>query len=74
WWSSPKKEAALQKFTGSVSLAERKTAWSEIQRLYYEEAAAVKIGDAYGLSVIQKRVQGFTNVDYPPFWNIWLTT
>jgi peptide/nickel transport system substrate-binding protein len=74
WWSSPKKEAALQKFTSSVSLPERKAAWSEIQRLYYEEAAAVKIGDAYGLSVIQKRVQGFTNVDYPPFWNVWLST
>lgn len=72
WWSSAKKDEALQRFQGSVSLAERKAAWSEVQRLFYEDVVAVKVGDFYDYFTMQKRVQGFTVIDYPPQWNIWL--
>lgn len=72
WWSNPKMEEALGKFQSSVNLSDRKAAWSEIQRLFYEDVPAVKAGDFYGYHAMQKRVHGYTNVSYPPFWNIWL--
>jgi len=72
WWSSAAKDAALAKFAGSVQLADRKAAWSEIQGLFYDDAVGVKVGDSYDLSAMQKRVQGYPNISYPPFWNVWL--
>lgn len=72
WWTDPKKDTAMQKFEGSVALADRKAAWSDVQRLFYEDAVAVKVGDFYDYFVMQNKVQGFTGVDYPPYWNIWL--
>lgn len=72
WWSSAKRDDAMKKFEGSVNLADRKAAWSEVQRLFYEEAVAIKVGDFYDFFVTQDKVQGFTAVDYPPYWNIWL--
>jgi ABC-type oligopeptide transport system substrate-binding subunit len=45
---------------------------SEIQRLFYEDVVAIKVGDYYEDYVLQKKVQGFRGVDYPPYWNIWL--
>ena len=72
WWSDPRKDAAMQKFEGSVNLADRKAAWSEVQRLFYEDAVAIKVGDFYDYFPMQNKVQGLTAVDYPPYWNIWL--
>jgi peptide/nickel transport system substrate-binding protein len=71
WWSNPKKDEAMQKFEGSVNLADRKAAWSEVQRLFYDDAVAIKVGDFYDYFIMQNKVQGFTAVDYPPYWNIW---
>ena len=70
--ANPKKDEAMQKFEGSVSLADRKAAWSEVQRLFYEDAVAIKVGDFYDYFIMQNKVQGFTAVDFPPYWNIWL--
>ena len=72
FWASAKKDAAIQKFNTSVGLADRKAAWSEVQRLFYDEVVAVKVGDFYSLNATQKRVQAYNNIDYPPFWNVWL--
>jgi len=72
WWISPQKDAAMQKFQSSTNAAERKAAWSEIQRLFYEDVVAIKAGDYYEYYVLQKKVQGFSGIDYPPYWNIWL--
>lgn len=74
WWVDPQKQAAMEKFEGSVSLADRKVAWSQVQKLFYDEVVAVKVGDFYDYFVIQNKVQGFTAVDYPPYWNLWLTS
>jgi ABC-type transport system substrate-binding protein len=62
----------MQKFQSSTNPAERKAAWSEIQRLFYEDVVAIKAGDYYEYYVLQKKVQGFSGIDYPPYWNIWL--
>jgi len=72
WWSNPKAEAAMQKFEGSVDLKTRLQAWFEVQRLFYEDAAAVKVGDFYEYYVRQNSVHGFAPLPYPPYWNVWL--
>lgn len=72
WWTNPKKNELLKKFASSVRLEDRKTAWSDIQRLFYEDVPAVKAGDFYGWHAMSKRVHGYTNVSFPPFWNIWV--
>lgn len=72
FWSDPRKDDAMKKFESSVRLEDRKAAWSEVQRLFYEDVVAVKVGDFYEYFVLQKKVQGFRPLDYPPYWNVWL--
>jgi peptide/nickel transport system substrate-binding protein len=62
----------MKKFESSVKLEDRKAAWSEVQRLFYDDVVAVKVGDFYEYYVLQKTVQGFRALDYPPYWNVWL--
>jgi peptide/nickel transport system substrate-binding protein len=72
WWSDPRKDALIQRFQSSVALPDRKAAWSGVQRLFYDDAVAVKVGDYYQFYVAQKRVRGLTVVPYQPFWNTWI--
>src|SRR5205807_5291228 len=39
---------------------------------FHEDAVAIKVGDFYDYFIMQNKVQGFTAVDFPPYWNIWL--
>ena len=72
WWSDPARDAAMAKFEGSIDLKTRQAAWFEVQRLFYDDAAAVKVGDFYEYYVRQNNVHGFMPLPYPSYWNVWL--
>ena len=73
WWTSDKKEAALQQFTQTVAPDKRKAAWSQLQDLFYQEVPVIKLGDYYLLNVSQSWMKGFVNTPNLFLWNVWLS-
>lgn len=45
--------------------------WKRMQRLWYEDAASIKFGDFFDLSLIRREIRGFVDTPFPVFWNAW---
>ncbi len=50
----------------------RKEIWRRAQRLIYEDAAAVKVGDWFQLHLLREDVRGYTGVPATYHWNVWI--
>lgn len=50
----------------------RREIWQRAQRLVYEDAATVRLGDYYLLQVLRDNLKGFTGVPGTYYWNVWL--
>ncbi|EKF20015.1 ABC transporter substrate-binding protein [Nitratireductor pacificus] len=70
WWDSPEKEKAMAAFTSTSDLEERKAHWEEIQKLIFEQAPIVKVGDFASLSAKSPALEGFRPSPWPAFWNV----
>jgi peptide/nickel transport system substrate-binding protein len=46
--------------------------WKRMQQLWYEDAAGIKLGDAFDIHLARRELQGVTHAPYPVFWNSWL--
>lgn len=73
FWNDPKMLAAVKQFAASVDLSLRQKAWDEVQKLFYADVAAVKVGDYFGLDGRSTKVNGMQAVAYTPYANVWLT-
>ena len=70
WWDTPEKEKALDAFNRATSQEERVKLWAELQRLIFEQAPIVKIGDFSALSAASPKLGGFNPSPWPYFWNV----
>jgi len=70
WWDTPAKRAALEKFNSIMDPAARAKAWSDVQKLFLEEAPTIQIGEYYGLLGVSKKVTGFKSLPLAPYWNV----
>ncbi|HWC05031.1 MAG TPA: ABC transporter substrate-binding protein [Methylomirabilota bacterium] len=70
WWDTPEKKAALAAFNREMDPAKRKPLWANIQRLLYEQASTLITGHFYSLTAVSDRLQGFTSMPQPAFWNV----
>lgn len=72
WWKTPEKDALRAAFTGTTDPAERQKIWSDIQKLFYVQVPAMKVGNAYSYDIVSKKVKGMgeTTVLWPHFWNV----
>jgi peptide/nickel transport system substrate-binding protein len=52
----------------------RRDIWRRAQRLFYEDAASVKLGDWFLFQLVREEVKGFTGVPGTHYWNVWLAT
>lgn len=50
----------------------RKEIWARAQRLFYEDAGSVKLGDWFLLQLHREEVKGFTGDPGTYHWNVWL--
>jgi peptide/nickel transport system substrate-binding protein len=69
WWDTPTKRAAVQAYVTAPDQAARLAEWKKMQALFFSEVPTLLIGyfsDLYGISA---RVQGFTPIPPPAFWN-----
>jgi ABC-type transport system substrate-binding protein len=55
-----------------VDPVKRKQLVDEIQKLYYEDAPFVNLGQFFTIRAAQKYVKGVINHPVPFLWNIWL--
>ena len=68
-----RREAAL--LPGALTVAGRRrrpARWGEVQRLTYEEAPIIRIGNCNALGVRSRRLDGLTPAIWPFFWNAWV--
>ncbi|MEJ5022744.1 ABC transporter substrate-binding protein [Ochrobactrum vermis] len=70
WWETPEKEAALDAFNRATSQEERVKLWGELQKLIFEQAPIIKIGDFSALSASSPKLADFNPSPWPYFWNV----
>jgi peptide/nickel transport system substrate-binding protein len=74
WWDSEGKRAALSDFVTETDLAKRVAIWKRIQALFYSEVPTIKLGEWFFLYGISSKLNGYTPVPWPCFWNVSLTS
>ena len=70
WWDTPEKEKVLNAFNSATSQDARVKHWVELQKLIFEQAPIVKIGNFSALSAVSPGLTGFTPSPWPAFWNV----
>jgi peptide/nickel transport system substrate-binding protein len=73
WWDTPGKRAALDAFATETDQAKRLAIWKQIQALFYSEVPTIKLGEWFFLYGISTKLNGYTPVPWPCFWNVSLT-
>ncbi|CAA9555908.1 MAG: Dipeptide-binding ABC transporter, periplasmic substrate-binding component [uncultured Thermomicrobiales bacterium] len=75
-WCSPEKVAAVERLQTESDFEARYAALEELQRLWYEQAPAVKLVNNYGVAALSSRVQGLLGQTHfeiePEFANCWI--
>ena len=69
WWETETKKAALQAFNGEPDVAKRGPLWGKVQGLIYDEVPFVEVGKFNALSARSSKLQGYTAMPWPFFWN-----
>lgn len=69
WTNDAKIEAGLKNIASSVTVADAKKIWNDVQAQVWSYLPAVKFGDGYLLAATSKKVEGYQFVNGPIFWN-----
>jgi len=69
WWENAERDALVDELLISPE-SEAKAIWDQIQRLYYADAAVIRIGDFFEHHIASGRVSGYANMPEPFFWNV----
>lgn len=70
WWDTPARKAAVEAFTSESDPARRVAAWAAVQKVIYEEAPFIKIGDFNAISAKAAKLEGVVPAPWPYFWNV----
>ncbi|MDR2390166.1 MAG: ABC transporter substrate-binding protein, partial [Planctomycetota bacterium] len=70
WWVDKRKTDLANKFNAEPDLNKRALILGDIQQLWWEEAANIKIGNFNSLGAKAKNVKGFIPSSWPSFWNV----
>ncbi|HEX3349882.1 MAG TPA: ABC transporter substrate-binding protein [Acetobacteraceae bacterium] len=74
WWDTPAVRAALETYVSAPDQAARLAAWKNMQALFYSEAPTLLVGSFADLYGISPKLQGYTPIPPPAFWNCRLTS
>jgi len=72
WWSSDKKQAALDAFNRETDPKKRIQKWADVQKVIYEEVPIYKVGNFNALYAQSPALHGVEPAPWPYFWNAWL--
>jgi peptide/nickel transport system substrate-binding protein len=69
WWSSPARTAAYDAMNRESDTAKRVQLFADLQKVIYDEAPWLKIGDLNTLATKSRQLKGITPSPWPYFWN-----
>jgi peptide/nickel transport system substrate-binding protein len=69
WWKSPAKDEALKAFNGESDLKKRGPLWGKVQEVVYDEVPYIKVANFNGLTARSKKLEGYSPMPWPSFWN-----
>jgi peptide/nickel transport system substrate-binding protein len=74
WWSTDRKTELVQQLQQESEFEARFEIFEELQELFYEEAALIKLGDAMRISARSANLRNFVPIiQLSAFlWNVWL--
>jgi len=74
WWCHERKVAAARQLQQAGEFKDRFRAFEDLQRVFYEDVPAIKIGDGLGVTAISSKLKGFDGRIQlePEFTNVWL--
>lgn len=71
-YNNPKAVELIEKARSSLDFEERYQAYSDLQRLVYEDVAMLRLFDLNLNEGYQDYVKGYVPWVIPHFWNVWL--
>ena len=72
WTCIPSIVGLMDKLAQETVFKKRYEIWKEVQKTFWEEVPAIKLGDYFSLRLKQKSVKGNKNMIEPFYWNVWL--
>lgn len=72
WYENREVTGLLSLLRRHVDPKVRRELWQRAQRMLYEDAATVRLGDYFLLHVLRDEVKGYTGVPGTFYWNVWL--
>lgn len=72
WWVSEAKTKALNAFNTEADPAKRAALFGQVQKVFYDEVPAFKVGDFNAVAAKSPALQGVTPAPWPYFWNAYL--
>jgi len=72
-WESPAKNLAITQFTQEMDPVRRGTVWGTVQALVYSEVPYIKLGNFNSLTAKSAKLEDYTPMPWPYFWNTGLT-
>jgi peptide/nickel transport system substrate-binding protein len=70
WYISDAKAKAVAAYMTATSKDEAFAAWENVQKVVYDDAPLVKIGNFNALTGISKSISGYVPTYWPHFWNV----
>jgi len=71
-WLNDERDVLLAQLVEAPTYDQAYAVWEELERLFWEEAASIKIGDFYAYNIGVAGIRGYEELDFPIFWNAWL--
>jgi peptide/nickel transport system substrate-binding protein len=74
WWCQERKVALAKQLQQGSDFKTRYRTYEDIQKVFYEDVPAIKVGDGLGVTAISSRLKGFDGRIQlePEFSNVWL--
>lgn len=69
WWKTPAKDAVVTAFTQETNTAQRRALWGKVQSTVYDEVPYIKLGNFNSLTARAAKLEGYTAMPWPYFWN-----
>lgn len=71
WWATEEKHRVLKAFNGEVDAQKRVKLWEDVQKAFYDEVPAYKVGNFSALAAHKPTLKGIQQATWPYFWNAW---
>ncbi len=72
FWCDARKNELLDQLTQELPVARRRALWQTLQRHYWEEVPAIKVGDSFFLYGASAKVSGYQSLNQVFWYNVWL--